>query len=133
VPAKEKEEEPVIVAEVVGISPGHQRLLVWLAVIVVAIVGFGVAASQDWVVAALYVVAVVPTLLVVLVGTSSARARGQPWSPAKTTAVAASTAAGTVLTTIAVVIVTLAVIVPVLFAMVIAMVQQCFQALGGGS
>lgn len=128
-----KDQDGVIAAEAVGLSPAHQRLLTWLVVIVVAVLGFGVAASQDWFVAVLYVAAVVPTLLVVLIGTTSARARGQPWTPGKTAAVAASTAAGTVLTTIAVVVVTLAIMVLVLFAMVIALVQQCFQALGGGS
>jgi hypothetical protein len=128
-----KDQDDVIVAEAVGLSPGHQRLLTWLAVSVVAVLGFGVAASQDWFVAVLYVAAVVPTLLVVLIGTTSARARGQPWSPGKTAAVATTTLAGTVLTTVIVVIVTLAIMVLVLFAMVIALIQQCFQALGGGS
>ena len=114
------------------LSSGQQRLLIWMAVILVAIVGFGVLASRDWTIAILYAVAVVPTLLVVLVGTTSARARGTPWSPGKTAAVAATTAAGTVLTTVAVVIVVLAVAVLVLFALIIAMFQQCLEALGGG-
>lgn len=100
-------------------------------VILVAILGLGVAAAQDGWVAALYVVAVIPTLLVVLIGTSSARASGQPWSPGKTAAVAVTTAAGTILTTIAVTIVTLAIVVLVVLATVIALIQQCFEALGG--
>lgn len=129
-PAKEE----VVIAEVVptGLAPGQQRLLIWLAVILVAIVGFGALASRDWTIAILYGVAVVPTLLIVLVGTTSARARGAPWTPGKTVAVAATTAAGTVLTTAIVVIVVLAVAVLVLFAMIIAMFEQCVQALGGG-
>jgi hypothetical protein len=106
--------------------------LIWLLVIVVAVVGFGVLASKDWLIAALYAVAVVPTLLVVLLGTTLARSQGTEWTPGKTAAVAVTTAVGTVLTTVIVVVVALAVAVLVLFAMVIAMFEQCLQALGGG-
>jgi hypothetical protein len=98
----------------------------------VAVVGFGVAAAQDWSIAILYAVAVVPTLLIVLLGTTRARAKGTPWTPGKTAAVAATTAAGTVLTTVIVVVVVLAVAVLVAFAMLIALFEQCVQALGGG-
>jgi hypothetical protein len=115
-----------------GLSPGQQRALVWLAVILVALLGFGVSVAADLTIGILYAVAVVPTLLVVLIGTTSARAKGQPWTPAKTVTVAATTAAGTVLTTIAVTVVALAVMVLVIFAAAIAMIAQCFQALGGG-
>jgi len=121
-----------IVAELVR-SDSSQRLAIWLGVVVAAIVGFGVLASQDWLWAAIFLIAVVPTLLVVLVGTTSARQRGQPWTPAKTAAVAVTTAATTVASTIAIVIVVAAVAVLVLFAAVIAMFQQCLNALGGGS
>lgn len=114
------------------LSATQQRLMIWMAVILVAIVGFGVLASKDWTLAILFAIAVVPTLLVVLVGTTSARARGTPWTPGKTAAVAATTAASTVLTTVIVVIVVLAVAVLVLFAMIIAMFQQCLEMLGGG-
>ena len=129
-PVKEK----TVVAEAApaSLSAGQQRLLIWMAVILVAIVGFGVLASKDWTIAILFAVAVVPTLLIVLVGTTSARARGTPWTPTKTVAVAATTAASTVLTTVIVVIVVLAVAVLVLFAMIIAMFEQCLQMLGGG-
>ncbi len=114
-------------------SPAQQRLLTWLAVVVVAVLGFGVAVSQDWIVATIYAVIVLPTLLVVLIGSTAARTRGQPWTPGKTAAVATTTLAGTVLTTVIVVVVTLAVLVLVIFAMFIALIQQCFEALGGGS
>ena len=126
--------EVIVIAEEVptGLASGQQRLLIWLAVILVAIIGFGALASQDWTIAILYGIAVVPTLLIVLVGTTSARSRGTPWTPGKTVAVAATTAAGTVLTTVIVVVVVLAVAVLVLFAMIIAMFEQCVQALGGG-
>jgi hypothetical protein len=125
----------IIVAEVVGsrLSAGQQRLLIWLAVFVVAVVGFGVAAAQDWIIAILYAVAVVPTLLVVLLGTTMARAQGTAWTPGKTAAVAVTTAVGTVLTTVLVVVVALAVAVLVIFAMIIALFEQCLQALGGGA
>jgi hypothetical protein len=130
-PAKEAKDD-IVLAEAVELSATDQRLLVWLAVIVVALIGFGVAYAQDSFVALLYAVAVVPTLLVILIGTTRARASGAPWSPAKTTTVAITTALGTLLTTIAVVVVTLAVMVLVLLAMAIALIQQCFAALGGG-
>jgi hypothetical protein len=128
------QKEEVIVAEVVpaSLSAGQQRLLIWLAVVLVAIVGFGALASQDWIIASLFAVVVVPTMLVVLLGTTSARVRGTPWTPGKTVAVAATTAASTVLTTVIVVIVVLAVAVLVLFAMIIALFEQCLQMLGGG-
>lgn len=130
---KIKDQDEIVAAEVVGMSPAQQRLLTWLAVFVVALLGFGVAASQDWIIATIYAVIVLPTLLVVLIGSSSARASGQPWTPGKTAAVATTTLAGTILTTIIVVVVTLAVLVLVVFAMFIALVQQCFEALGGAS
>lgn len=126
--------EEIIVAEVVGsrLSARQQRLLIWLAVLLVAVVGFGVAAAQDWVVATLYAVAVVPTLLVILFGTTLARAQGTPWTPGKTAVVAATTVAGTVLTTVIMVVVVFAVVVLLLFAMFIALFHQCLQALSGG-
>jgi hypothetical protein len=120
------------VAELVPSDSGH-RLAIWLGVIVVMIVGFGVLASQDGLWAALFLIAVVPTMLVVLMGTTSARQRGQPWTPAKTAAVAVTTAATTVASTILIAIVVAAVAVLVLFAAVIALFQQCLNALGGGS
>jgi peptidoglycan/LPS O-acetylase OafA/YrhL len=110
----------------------RQRLLVWLAVVVVAVIGFGVLQSQDPVIAAMYLIAVVPTLLVVLFGTGLARARGQPWSPGKTVAVAATTAATTVLTAVVIAIITAAVAVLVVVAAVIALFAACLQAAGGG-
>jgi len=131
--APAKEQKPADAAGPARLSPAQQRLAIWLVVILVAMLGLGVAVAQDRWVAVLYVVAVVPTLLVVLLGTTSARAGGLPWSPGKTAAVAVSTAVGTVLTTIAVVIVTLAIVVLVVLATVIALIQQCFEALGGAS
>ena len=101
--------------------------------IVAALIGFGLLASQDWIWATLFAVAVVPTLLVVLIGTTSARSMGQPWTPAKTAGVAVATAATTVVSTIAIVIVVAAVAVLVLFAAIIALFEQCLRALGGGS
>src|SRR5262245_790384 len=64
--------------------PPGQRLLVWLAVIVVAVLGYGVVRARDPGIAALYLIAVLPTLLVVLIGRAAARWRGQPWSPSRT-------------------------------------------------
>jgi hypothetical protein len=121
-----------IVAEM---PPGErgQRIAIWIGVVVAAILGFGLLASQDWVWATLFAVAVVPTLLVVLIGTTSARSRGQPWTPAKTAGVAVATAATTVASTIAIAIVAAAVAVLVLFALMIALFEQCLSALGGGS
>jgi hypothetical protein len=126
--------EEIIIAEVVGsrLSAGQQRLLIWLAVFLVAVVGFGVAAAQDWIIAILFAVAVVPTLLVILFGTTLARAQGTPWTPRRTAVVAATTVAGTVLTTVIMVVVAFAVVVLLLFAMFIALFHQCVQALSGG-
>ena len=127
-----KSEIPVAELATSGLADSQQRLLIWLGVIVVAVVGFGVAAAKDWAIAILYVCAVVPTLLVVLFGTTLARAKGTPWSPGKTAAVVVTTAAGTVVTTVIVVVVALAVAVLVAFAMIIALFEQCLQMLGGG-
>ncbi len=131
-PAVDQAPPVAIVAEM---PPGEsgQRIAIWIGVVVAAVIGFGLLASQDWIWATLFAVAVVPTLLVVLIGTTSARSRGQPWTPAKTTTVAVATAATTVVSTIAIVIVAAAVAVLVLFAAMIALFEQCLKALGGGS
>src|SRR5262245_30227514 len=86
-----------------------QRWLLWLAVAVVAVVGFGVLRAQDPVIAVMYLAAVVPTILVVLVGSMSARARGQPWTLGKTAAVAATTAGTTILTAVVIALIATAV------------------------
>ena len=132
-PSKAAESEvPVAELASAGLADSQQRLLIWLGVIVVAVLGFGVAAAKDWAIAILYAVAVVPTLLVVLFGTMLARAKGTPWTPGKTAAVVVTTAAGTVLTTVMVVVVVLAVAVLVAYATIIALFEQCLQMLGGG-
>ncbi len=111
----------------------NQRVAIWIGVVVVAIIGFGLLAAQDWIWATHFAIAVVPTLLVVLIGTTSARSRGQPWTPVKTTTVAVATAATTVVSTIAIVIIAAAAAVLVLLAAMIALFEQCLRALGGGS
>lgn len=128
-------EEPLPAAIVAEFPPGQQsqRIAIWIGLLVAAVIGFGLLASQDWFWAVLFAITVVPTLIVVFLGSTSARSRGQPWSPGKTATVAVATAATTVLTTIAVVVVAAAVAVLVLLAAIIAMFEQCLSALGGGS
>jgi hypothetical protein len=101
---------------------------IWLAIILVAVVGYGVLRSSDSILATLFAAAVIPTLIVVLLGSSISRAAGKPWTPGTKVGVAA----GTFLTTIVVALVAAAVAVLVLFAMFIAMIEQCFRMLGGG-
>ena len=109
-----------------------QRGIVWLAVGLVAVIGFGVLMFQDSLLAMLYLAGVVPTLLVVLIGTSAARRRGQPWSSGKTAAVAVTTATTSVASTIGILLMVIAVSVLVMVAMVIALFAMCMAALGGG-
>ena len=101
---------------------------IWLAIILVALVGYGVLRSSDSILAILFAVAVVPSLVIVLLGSSISRAAGKPWKAGTKIGVAA----GTFLTTVIVLIVAAAVAVLVLFAMFIAMIEQCFRMLGGG-
>jgi hypothetical protein len=131
--AKLEEALPAIVLEEGSALEPRQRLLAWLAVVVVVVIGFGVLQARDPVIAGTYLIAVVPTLLVVLFGTGFARARGQPWSPGKTVAVAATTAATTIFVVAAIAAVVAAVAVLVFIALIIALLSACAQAAGGGS
>ena len=101
---------------------------IWLAMIVVALVGYGVLRSSDSILAILFAAAVVPSLIIVLLGSAIFRAVGKPWSAGTKVGVAA----GTFVTTILMMIVAAAVAVLVIFAMFIAMLEECFRMLGGG-
>jgi len=111
--------------------PPVLQLLVWLAVVVVAVLGYGVVQARDPGIAVLYLTAVLPTLLIVLVGSAAARWRGQPWSPGKTAAIAATTAATTVASALAVALIAAVVMALMLVAAVIALLTACFAAAGG--
>ena len=62
---------------------GGQALIVWLLIIVAAIVGYGAVQTQDQWMATLYLIAVVPAPLVVLLGSTTARLSGKPWAPTR--------------------------------------------------
>lgn len=103
------------------------RAGIWLGIIVAVIVCYGVIRAGDYVLATLFLVFAVPTLVIVMLGSAIARAAGKPWG----TGTKVGVAAGTVLTTIIACIVAAAVAVLMIFAMFIAMIQECFRALGG--
>jgi hypothetical protein len=100
---------------------------IWLGVITAVIVCYGVLRAGDYLLATLFLVAAVPTLLIVMAGSAISRAAGRPWG----TGTKVGVAAGTVLTTVIAFIVAAAVAVLVIFAMFIAMIQECFRMLGG--
>jgi len=102
------------------------RAAVWLGIIAAVIVCYGVLRAGDYLLATLFLVAAVPTLVIVLLGSAISRASGKPWG----TGTKVGVAAGTVLTTVIVFIVGAAVAVLVVFALFIAMIQECFRALG---
>jgi len=102
------------------------RAAVWLGIIAAVIVCYGVLRAGDYLLATLFLVAAVPTLVIVLLGSAISRAAGKPWG----TGTKVGVAAGTVLTTVIVFIVGAAVAVLVIFALFIAMIQECFRALG---
>lgn len=110
-----------------------QRLVVWLVIVVAAVVGYGVLIAQDATLAAFYLLAVVPALIVVFVGSMTARQRGEPWTPAKTATVAVSTAAGTVMTVLTVIVVAAAIAAVTAVASIIALFAVCAALLAGGS
>jgi hypothetical protein len=98
----------------------------WLGIIAAVLVFYGVLRAGDYVLATLFLVAAVPTLLIVMLGSAIARAAGKPWG----TGTKVGVAAGTVMTTVIACIVAAAVAVLMIFAMFIAMIQECFRALG---
>jgi hypothetical protein len=99
---------------------------IWLGIIAAVIVCYGVLRAGDYVLATLFLVAAVPTLFIVMVGSAISRAAGKPWG----TGTKVGVAAGTVLSTIIACIVAAAVAVLMIFAMFIAMIQECFRMLG---
>lgn len=107
-------------------NPWATKAAIWLGVIAAVIVMYGVLRAGDYVLATLFLIAAVPTLIVVLLGSAIARASGKPWG----TGTKVGVAAGTILSTVIACIVAAAVAVIVIFAMFIAMIQECFKALG---
>jgi hypothetical protein len=101
------------------------KAAIWMGIIASVIVCYGVLRSGDYVLATLFLVFTVPTVIVML-GSAISRAAGKPWG----TGTKVGVAAGTVLTTVIACIVAAAVAVLVIFAMFIAMIQECFRALG---
>ena len=107
-------------------NPWFAHVGIWVGVITAVLVAYGVLRSGDGILATLFLLAAVPTLLIVMLGSAISRAAGKPWG----TGTKVGVAAGSVLTTIIVAIVAAAVAVLVVFAMFIAMIQECFRALG---
>ena len=99
---------------------------IWLGIIAAVIVCYGVLRTGDYVLATLFLVFALPTLVIVMLGSAISRAAGKPWG----TGTKVGVAAGTVLSTVIACIVAAAVAVLVIFAMFIAMIQECFRALG---
>lgn len=110
-------------------NPWSRPLMIWLAVIVVLLIGYGVLYAGEPVLATLYAIVVVPTLLIVMLGSATARAVGRPWGTGTKVGVAVTTFASTV----AIAAIALLVAVLIAIATVIALFQECFRLLGGGS
>jgi len=111
----------------IAANPWATKGAIWLGVIAAVIVCYGVLRAGDYVLATLFLVATVPTLLLVMLGSAISRAAGKPWG----TGTKVGVAAGGVLTTVIVFIVAAAVAVLVIFAMFIALIQDCLRMLGG--
>ncbi|MCE9528430.1 MAG: hypothetical protein K8R36_20495 [Planctomycetales bacterium] len=107
-------------------NPWATKAAIWLGVIAAVIVMYGILRAGDYVLATLFLVAAVPTLVIVMLGSTIARASGKPWG----TGTKVGVAAGTILSTVIACIVAVAVAVLVIFAMFIAMIQECFRTLG---
>ncbi|MFN0020256.1 MAG: hypothetical protein ACKVP0_18500 [Pirellulaceae bacterium] len=107
-------------------NPWVTRAAIWLGVIAAVIVMYGVLRAGDYVLATFFLVAALPTLVIVMLGSTIARASGKPWG----TGTKVGVAAGTILSTVIACIVAAAVAVLVIFAMFIALIQECFRALG---
>ena len=99
---------------------------IWLGIIAAVIVCYGVLRTGDYVLATLFLVFALPTLVIVILGSAISRAAGKPWG----TGTKVGVAAGTVLTTVIACIAAAAVAVLVIFALFSAMIQECFRALG---
>ena len=108
-------------------SPWATQAAIWLGVVAAVIVCYGVLRTGDYVLATLFLVAAVPTLVIVMLGSAISRAAGKPWG----TGTKVGVAAGTVLSTVIAMIVAAAVAVLVIFALFIALIQDCFRMLGG--
>lgn len=102
-----------------------------VAIVVVAALGVGVVQSGDSLIIALFLIAVVPSLLVVMIGSTVARLHGRPWTGRKKVVVAATTAASAIASAalVAILLVVMAVLTAV--SLVIALFAACIQALGG--
>ena len=107
-------------------NPWTTKGAIWLGVIAAMMVMYGILRTGDYVLATIFLIVAVPTLVIVMLGSAIARAAGRPWG----TGTKVGVAAGTVLTTAIVCIVAAAVAVLVVFAMFIALIQDCFRALG---
>lgn len=108
-------------------NPWAVQGAIWLGIITSVIVCYGVLRAGDYLLATLFLVGAVPTLLLVMLGSAISRAAGKPWG----TGTKVGVAAGSILTTVIVFIVAAAVAVLVIFAMFIALIQDCLRMLGG--
>jgi hypothetical protein len=115
-----------------GTAAGDQRTALLVAVAAVVAIGIGVLLTRNTNLLLLYGIAVVPTLIIVVLGSGSARKQGRPWSTGKTVAVAATTAATSVASALVMVLIVLAVSVLVVVAIFIALFVACIAALSGG-
>jgi hypothetical protein len=111
---------------------GSQATILWLAIAVAAIVGYGAVSALDPLMATIYVIVVVPALVVMFLGAASARASGQPWTPGQAARVGAVTAATSVLTALSVAVIA-AIAAAVMFVAAVAAFFAFCAALAGGS
>ncbi len=120
-----------LIAASVGIpphfsSPWATQAAIWIGVMAAVLVTYGVLRVGDYALATLFLVAAVPTLVIVMLGSAIGRASGNPWG----VGTKISVAVGTVLSTVIVCIVAAAVAVLIIFSLFIALIQECFRALG---
>lgn len=100
-------------------NPWYLHAAIWLAIVVVAAVGFGVINLEDRGLAWLYLFSVGPALLFTLAGAAVGRFTGKPWHPLKKVlvfiaAVSVSALLGTLIAIL------------LLLAAIVAFLQWCF-------
>lgn len=110
---------------------GTQALMFWLGTILVALVGYGVVRSQDRFFAAMYLLTAVPALVVTLIGATTARVAGRPWTPGKVARVGAMTAASSLATAAAVAAIIVVMVALLVVSMIAAFFALCSSLTGG--
>ena len=125
--------ERVVVSEVVNPPPTTttESSSLWVAVAVMTAVGWGAISSNSMGLITLFLIGAVPALIVVLLGSRSARQRGQPWSAGKAATVAATTAATSIASAVGIAMLITAISALLMLAAVIALFLTCVAAAGG--